>query len=169
MLFSFIAVTAVASPQQQILPQDFSFLSLLKNGGIRPAPDLLRLLGPVPDSKTFTMSTFVLYGTLYGRFGGLRQAPSQVPGMPGRTSDSLQWNTRISHKCYLNQIFGFTCRNHRYCYQAAQLRAQPCRAITHHNKNTAAACRAAPSHNHNKNKSHLLGKFHWEFKLRSRT
>ena len=138
-----IAVTAVASPQQQIPSKDkFFFLSLLKNGAIWPAPDLLRLLGPVPDSKTFTMSTFVLYGTLHGRFGGLRQAPSQVPGMPGRTSDSLQWNTRISHKCYLNQIFGFTCRNHRYCYQVAQLRAQPCRAITHHNKNTAAPCRA---------------------------
>ena len=98
MLFSFIAVTAVASPQQQILPQDFSFLSLLKHGGIRPAPDLLRLLGPVPDSKTFTMSTFVLYGTLHGRFGGLRQTLIQMSRTLGRTLNSLQLKSNMYHK-----------------------------------------------------------------------
>ena len=64
--------------------------------------------------KLITMSTFLLHGTLHGRFSGLRQTSSQMSRMPSGTSDSLQWNPGIPNKLHPNKISRTSCRNHRY-------------------------------------------------------
>lgn len=43
-----------------------------RNGTVRATVDMRNMFGQVQKSKIATMSTFVLYGTMYGWFGGLR-------------------------------------------------------------------------------------------------
>ena len=107
------------------------YRSQAQNGSIWPAPDLLRLLGPVQKSKVVTMSTFLLHGTLHGGLGRLCQTPSQMSRMPSRASDSIQWNPGLPHKLHFNGISWTSCRNHRYSmpYLLDVLWSQPIKLI----------------------------------------
>lgn len=84
-----------------------------QHGALWTVINVLRMLGPVSQSKIVAVSAFILHGTMHGRPGRLCAAAGQMPGMPCRTSYPIPGCTGIPNQCHVTTILGIAHGNYR--------------------------------------------------------